>query len=117
MDRNFAIQFANEWISAWNAHNIEQVLTHYTDNFEMNSPKIVRIIGEPSGKLKGKAKVREYWTKALDRMPDHHFELITVLVGVESVTLYYHGVGRQPAAEVFHFNTYGKVVKAYAHYE
>ncbi len=116
MDKDFALQFANEWISAWNAHDIERVLAHYEDDFEMNSPKIVRIVGEASGRLKGKKAIREYWVKALSMIPDLQFELISVLAGVDSVTIYYYGAGRQLAAEVFHCNPNGKVETAFAHY-
>jgi len=41
--------------------------------------------------------------------------MITRLVGVDSITLYYKGV-RGLSAEVFHFNQKGQVAKAYAHY-
>ncbi|MDQ6926152.1 MAG: nuclear transport factor 2 family protein, partial [Candidatus Eremiobacteraeota bacterium] len=30
--------FAKSWIDAWNAHDIEGILAHYTDDFEMSSP-------------------------------------------------------------------------------
>lgn len=116
MDKDFALKFADEWISAWNAHDIERVLVHYDDDFEMNSPKIIKIAGELSGKLKGKAAVRAYWIKALGMMPNLQFELITVLTCIDSVAIYYYGAGRQLAVEVFHFGSNGKVLKAYAHY-
>src|SRR5579864_5991996 len=103
MNNTFATEFAAEWIAAWNAHDLDRVLSHYTEDFEMSSPKIVQIAGEPSGRLVGKASVRAYWAAALARVPDLHFELITVLEGVDSVVLYYRGVGGQLAAEVFYF--------------
>ena len=60
MDSKFAAGFAAEWIAAWNAHDLQRVLSHYTDDFEMTSPKIVQIAGEPSGRLVGKAAVGAY---------------------------------------------------------
>ena len=73
----FAQRFADEWIAAWNAHDLERILAHYEDDFEMSSPVIVAIGGEPSGRLRGKAAVGAYWSAALKRMPDLHFELRT----------------------------------------
>ena len=49
----FARQFSQEWLSAWNAHDLEAILSHYADDFEMISPYIVAITGESSGVLKG----------------------------------------------------------------
>jgi len=117
MDNEFAKQFAREWIDAWNSHNLERVLAHYADDFEMHSPYIVQIAGESSGRLKGKAAVGVYWAKALAMIPDLHFELISTLVGVNSITLYYKGARDRLSAEVFHFAPDGKVVEAFAHYE
>lgn len=117
MDNEFAKQFAREWIEAWNSHDLERVFAHYADNFEMNSPYIVQISGEPSGRLKGKAAVGAYWAKALAMIPDLHFELISTLVGVKSITLYYKGARDRLSAEVFLFGPDSKVVEAFAHYE
>ncbi len=73
------------------------------------------IANEPSCVLKGKES-RAYWTKALSLLPGLRFELVTNLVGVESITLYYQGPSGL-AAEVFYFGPDRRVIKAYAHYE
>jgi ketosteroid isomerase-like protein len=117
MDQAVAHRFAHEWIEAWNSHDLERVLAHYSDDFEMNSPVIMQIAGEASGRLTGKEAVGAYWAKALTMIPDLRFELIAVLTGVESVVVQYRGAGGRLAAEVFHFGPDGKVVRAFAHYE
>jgi hypothetical protein len=116
MDERFSKAFATEWVDAWNAHDVERVLSHYTDDFEMSSPIIAQLLGEPSGTLRGKEAVGAYWRKALQAVPDLRFELISVLIGVRSVTLYYKGSRDRLSAEVFDFNASGQVVKAVAHY-
>ena len=113
----FAERFAADWIAAWNSHDLDRVLTHYEDDFEMSSPVIRQLVGEPSGMLHGKAAVRAYWRKALEFIPDLHFELISVLAGVTSITLYYKGAHDRLAAEVFHFGADHRVTKAFAHYD
>ncbi|MBI2782496.1 MAG: nuclear transport factor 2 family protein [Gammaproteobacteria bacterium] len=115
IDADFAAHFAADWIAAWNAHDLDRILAHYSDDFEMSSPVIVQIAGEPSGRLKGKAAVGAYWAQALALIPELHFELVTTLLGVDSVTLYYKGA-RGLAAEVFFFDPERKVARACAHY-
>lgn len=115
IDKDFATHFAQDWVESWNSHDLDRILSHYSEQFEMSSPVIIQVTGEPSGTLKGKKAVGAYWAKALALIPDLHFELITTLIGVNSITLYYKGA-RGLAAEVFHFGPGGKVVKAYAHY-
>lgn len=117
MDKAFAEQFAADWIDSWNSHNLARVLSHYADDFEMSSPVIRQLVGEPSGMLRGKATVSAYWRKALELMPDLRFELISVLAGVSSLTLYYKGAQGRLAAEVFHFDADQRVAKAFAHYD
>lgn len=116
MDNTFAEHFANDWIDSWNSHDLQRILAHYADDFEMTSPKIIQLANEPSGTLRGKAAVGAYWAKALNLIPDLHFKLLTILVGVNSIALYYQGAQGHLAAEVFHFNHNQKVTKAFAHY-
>ncbi|MBY0507961.1 MAG: nuclear transport factor 2 family protein [Bryobacteraceae bacterium] len=116
IDPDFAHRFAEEWIAAWNSHDLERVLTHYAEDFEMSSPYIRQIAGEPTGILRGKAAVVAYWARALGLIPDLRFTLRLVLVGAESVAVHYAGAGGRLAVEVFHFGADGKVVRAHAHY-
>lgn len=115
IDKEFAQHFAREWIDSWNSHDLDRILSHYSDQFEMSSPVIIQVVNEPSGALKGKGAVGAYWAKALQLIPDLRFELVSTLAGVNSITLYYKGA-RGFAAEVFHFGPDKKVVRAYAHY-
>jgi ketosteroid isomerase-like protein len=114
--QEFANEFANEWIAAWNAHDLARVLSHYTEDFEMSSPFIAKTVNESSGMLKGKAVVGEYWQKALKNLPDLRFELIEVLLGVDSICIYYHSVLNMRGAEWFWLNSEGQVKKSMAQY-
>ncbi len=113
--REQAERFAHEWIEAWNSHDLESVLAHYSDDFMMSSPHIATIAQEPSGVLQGKAAVADYWAKALAQLPELRFTLIATYVGADSVAIHYEGV-RGPAVEVFFFNRVGLVYRAAAHY-
>ena len=115
--REHALKFAREWIEAWNARDLEGVLLHYTDDFEMSSPFIAAFAGEPSGTLKGKTQVSAYWRNGLKRIPDLRFELLEVFTCVDSITIYYKAVLGKLAAEVFFLDQDGKVYRALAHYD
>jgi len=111
-----AQKFAEEWITVWNSHNLDNILNHYTDDIEITTPMIKLATGIESGSLHGKQAVREYWQKALDKIPDLHFELVGVTQGVDSVALYYKSVMNKMAVEVMFLNDAGKVYKMIAHY-
>lgn len=114
--REEALHFAQEWVAAWNAHDLDRILTHYTDDFEMTTPFVVKLMNEASGTLTGKEMVRPYWKAALERFPDLHFELLNVFVGVNSVVIHYKSVQGLVACKVLFFNEQGKVCTAAAHY-
>jgi hypothetical protein len=115
-------QFAREWIEAWNAHDLERILSHYTDDFEMSSPFIITLFNEPSGTLKGREQVSAYWETALERLPDLHFELLEAFAGVHSIVILFKLLPHKATQgkrcmEVFFLNESGKAYKAMAHHE
>ncbi len=111
----FAQHFAQEWIAAWNAHDLPRILSHYRDDFEMSSPLIRLLMQEPRGTLRGKEAIAQYWSLALARQPGLHFTLEHVLIGANSVTLHYQG-SRGLSSEMFLFDDEGRVAQAFAHY-
>lgn len=95
INRDWAEAFARDWIAAWNAHDLERILTHYADDFEMTSPLIVERMGVPSGRLKGKDAIRAYWGQGLAKTPALQFDLMKVLAGVNSVAMLYRSLTAQ----------------------
>jgi hypothetical protein len=51
IDKMFVEHFSTDWIASWNAHDLDRILSHYTDGFEMSSPVIIKVAGELSGTL------------------------------------------------------------------
>jgi hypothetical protein len=114
IDQQWAREFALDWIASWNAHDMERILSHYTDDFEMSSPLIVERLGRPEGRLKGKEAIRDYWQAGLSMLPALRFELLDVFVGVDAVTIYYNNVGRRLVCETLFFNASGKAIRGMA---
>ncbi len=108
--------FAHAWIESWNSHNLEDILSHYSEDIEITTPMIKLAAGIDSGTLKGKKAVAEYWEKALQKIPDLKFELIDVTTSVDSIALYYVSVMNKKAIEVMFFDENQKVNKMIAHY-
>jgi ketosteroid isomerase-like protein len=112
---DWARAFAEDWIAAWNAGDLEQIFTHYADDFEMTSSLIVQRMGEADGVLKGKAAIRPYWSHGLATRPPLRFELLDVVVGVNSLALYYRSAARSSiVVEYFAFNAERQVIRSEA---
>jgi hypothetical protein len=74
-------QFADDWVRAWNAHDVEAVLAHFHDDVVFTSPVAARVLPESGGVVRGKDALRHYWTTALKMLPALHFEVIGVYRG------------------------------------
>ncbi|HWU58717.1 MAG TPA: nuclear transport factor 2 family protein [Microbacteriaceae bacterium] len=102
--------FAESWLDAWNAHDLERVLRHFADDAVFLSPFAARILPESDGVLRGKAAVREYWTAGLAAMPELHFEIVDVFTGVDTVVINYRNQSGGLVNEVMTFKD-GLVVR------
>lgn len=111
IDEVFAQQFATDWIEAWNNHDPDRLLRHFSSEFEAWAPAIALVTRDSAGILSGKAAVTASWNRARQLIPDVRFELISTLVGETSVTLYYRGVRGRLAAETFYFGPELKIVR------
>lgn len=109
--------FGEAWVRAWNAHDLEEVLSHYDDNIVFYSPFIKKINNDPNGCIRGKENLRAYFSKALVAYPELHFELYHILEGVNSVVLYYKSVNNLLSAEMMVLNEKGLVSEVRAHYK
>jgi hypothetical protein len=111
-----AQSFAREWTSAWNAHDLEKILEHYSDDIEFHSPFAAKFAPEGGGVVHGKGNLRLYFGRALEAFPDLHFEMFHVLTSVRSITLFYRSVNNLLAAEIMSFDDHGTIKLAIAHY-
>jgi hypothetical protein len=111
-----AWKLANHWIAAWNAHDLDLIMTHYEDAVDLTSPAAAQLLGTPDGKVVGKANLRAYFQRGLEAYPQLHFQLEEVLWGVNSVVLYYKNQKGTRTAEFMELSASGKVAQVVANY-
>jgi ketosteroid isomerase-like protein len=79
--------FADRWISEWNGKDLEAVLSHFSESVVFTSPRAKATVGAAS--VQGKSSLREYWTKAIDRIQTIHFALDYVISDGDRVAIVY----------------------------
>jgi ketosteroid isomerase-like protein len=104
MDRATAEEFAASWARAWNAHDVEQVLSHFSDDAVFTSPVAAQLIDGSDGVLRGKAALRAYWALGLRLIPDLHFTVLDVYAGVSAVVINYRNQKGARVSEVLVFD-------------
>ena len=78
--------FATEWYAAWNSNDLDRVMAHWADDAVFTSPFVVQFVGQPSGTVRGKDALRDYWARGAWDV-GHRFEPISLLVGADSIVL------------------------------
>lgn len=116
MTKDEARNLAHLWIAAWNAHDLDLIMSHYDDAVELTSPVAAALLGTPDGKVVGKTSLRSYFQKGLQAYPDLHFQLADVLCGVNSLVLYYTNQKGARTAEFMDLSATGKVTRVVANY-
>jgi ketosteroid isomerase-like protein len=102
MDHAEAQAFAQQWVKDWNAHNVEALLEHFTDDVVFTSPVAARILGG-DGVIRGKEALRKYWSEGVRLIPDLRFEVLALYVGVSTLVINYRNHAGGLVSEVLTF--------------
>jgi hypothetical protein len=113
---NDAATFARDWIAAWNSHDLNAILSHYADYVVLTSPVAARLLNDPTGTVRGKATLRNYFQRGLEAYPNLRFDLLDVMSGLSSVVLVYINQKGTKTAEFMEFDGSGKVARVVANY-
>ncbi len=104
--------FAADWQSAWNSHDLDRIMAHYDENIIFRSKKAVALVG--TGEIKGRTALRDYWAAALRGQPDLKFTVTAIYEGYEMCVIAYRNHKGIEATETLWFNENGIVTRAAA---
>ena len=108
-DATHLVTLGRDWIAAWNSHDLERVLALYAEDSEMTSDKIPALGFDVSGTLRGKDRLRAYWSKALQLLPNLHFDLIDTYVSPDSIVVFYQNERGAKICEYLRLDAEGKI--------
>jgi len=80
---------AFKWFEAFNAHNLEQLLSLYDDDAEHFSPKLKIHQPESNGLVIGKKALNEWWQDAFDRLPSLNYKVTSLTANGDRVFMEY----------------------------
>lgn len=115
LTEEFTNNFIQSWIDAWNSHDLNRVLIHYTDNVRFISP-LIQLTYPNTYCLIGKHHLRTYWENILQNIPELKFTSIISVPGVNSVCAAYLGVNDTYVMETMILNKSGKISTSYSHF-
>lgn len=115
MDHEFARRFVNRWLVAWNDHDLDAILGHFDDNVVFTSPLAEQLLEGSDGVVRGKAALARYWAEGLRRLPNLHFSIEALYVGVDTIVINYRNHVGNLVNEVLTFAD-GLVTEGHATY-
>jgi hypothetical protein len=93
ISESFAKDHIDKWITAWNHHDIAAVLSLYSEDIEIYSPKIRAVFPDRTdAKITNKQDLENYFSLALKKFPNLHFTPIDFIIKGNQIILEYHGI-------------------------
>jgi hypothetical protein len=117
LDEKEAHAFAEDWAAAWNAHDLERIMSHYREDVRLTSPVVVQLLGAGDGTVVGKPALRAYFRRGLEAYPQLHFAIERVAWGVRSVVVLYRNQRGTRTAEFMELADDRRVRRVVANYD
>lgn len=89
MDSLKNTSIAHSWFEAFNAHNLEKLLSLYDDEAQHFSPKLKVRHPDTKGLITGKNALRTWWQDAFDRLPTLHYKVTSITSSSDRVFMEY----------------------------
>jgi len=83
------LSIAHAWFEAFNAHNLEKLLSLYDDEAQHFSPKLKVRHPETNGLVVGKEALRSWWQDAFNRLPTLHYKVTSLTSNSDRVFMEY----------------------------
>jgi ketosteroid isomerase-like protein len=83
------LSIARAWFDAFNRQHLEDLLALYHEDAAHYSPKLKVRQPETNGLIVGKAALRAWWKDAFERLPNLHYQILTLTANSERVFMEY----------------------------
>ena len=79
------LSIAHAWFEAFNAHNLEKLLSLYDEDAEHFSPKLKIRHPETKGLVTGKEALRNWWRDSFNRLPTLKYKVTSLTANSDRV--------------------------------
>jgi hypothetical protein len=104
MDKAAARTFVEHWVTAWNRHDLDALLSSFADDVVFTSPVAAKLIEGSGGVVRGKDALRVYWAEGLRKIPGLRFEVVAIYIGIDVIVINFRNQDGRLANEVLRFD-------------
>jgi limonene-1,2-epoxide hydrolase len=83
------LSIARLWFEAFNAHDLDKLLSLYDENASHYSPKLKIKHPETNGLITGQKELRTWWQEAFDRLPTLQYKVTSLTANNDRVFMEY----------------------------
>ncbi len=98
-EKNLSI--AHAWFEAFNAHNLDKLLSLYDDEATHYSPKLKAAQPETNGFIEGKLALQNWWKEAFANLPTLQYHVTSLTANTDRVFMEYNrNVANSPSMQI-----------------
>jgi ketosteroid isomerase-like protein len=112
-----ARELADEWVAAWNEHDLDAIMSLYSPAVVFQTPTIIDSMGIADGRVEGLEDLREHFARGLRRLPDLRFDLEKVYTGVCAIAMTYRWADGTPVCELHEYDDQERIARVQALYD
>lgn len=112
LPNNTAQWIARMWMKSWNTRDLAKLAELYADACELSSPLVAIMMGEPSGRLRGKDRILAFWELLFAREEQFAGDFFTVYRGIRTVIISYRSILGKNALEQLEFDDAGRIIRS-----
>jgi len=107
---------AKDWIEAWNVHDLERILSHYSQDVVFEAETVKARWKKADGKLRGIAELRKHFALGLELAPNLKFHLEQVFLAPSGYAILYQRDNGNRVIDSVIIDDVGLATKVIAYY-
>jgi ketosteroid isomerase-like protein len=107
---------AKNWIEAWNTHDLERILSHYSQNVVFEAETVKMRWNKADGKLYGIEELRKHFALGLELAPKLKFEFEQVFLAPSGYAIMYRRENGNRVIDTITIDDVGHAAKVIAYY-
>jgi hypothetical protein len=111
-----AKDFATRYLEAANSHNADNIVSFYAEDGELVSPVVAKLMSEPSGNIKGRAALREYFGRFVSKYSYMSLQLVEAACGLSSIVIWFVNQKGSRTSMYLELDPSGKIQRTVLHY-
>lgn len=111
-----ALAHATDWIEAWNTHDLDRILSHYSQDVVFEAETVKMRWNKPDGKLHGIAELRKHFALGLELVPTLTFQLEQVFLAPAGYAVLYRRENGNRVIDAVTLDNEDRAMKVTAYY-